>query len=205
MALSLTGCSNGILHSYDGGQITIDSQVIGIPFFFGGTGSSVPITEELSITAKHIASYDYSTVVAHHPSCDISVIRSDNRGKMIHPIGAIYPDSEVKTYGRDQFNPLKTIYGEGKYLYDLYLQDNQWNDEDCTLSIIDAPVQIGMSGGGVFNENIELVGIIVAMGEWDTKLANTNKKIGRVSIMVPTLFFENWLTDVKDNFYSNKI
>lgn len=202
-SLLIAGCSNGVLNEYHGEQITIDSQVMGIPFLFGGTGSSVPITENLSITAKHIASYDFSSVVAHHPSCDISIIKSDNKGKSIHPIGTVSPNSELKTFGRDLWNPLKTLYGEGKYLQDLFLIDNQWNSTDCTLSVIDAPIQVGMSGGGVYNNREELVGVIVAMGGLDFKLVETDQKLGRVSLMVSTLFIKDWINEVKTDFYSN--
>lgn len=202
-SLLIAGCSNGVLNEYHGEQITIDSQVMGIPFLFGGTGSSVPITENLSITAKHIASYDFSSVVAHHPSCDISIIKSDNKGKSIHPIGTVSPNSELKTFGRDLWNPLKTLYGEGKFLQDLFLIDNQWNSKECILSVIDAPIQVGMSGGGVYNNKEELVGVIVAMGGWDFKLVETDQKLGRVSLMVSTLFIKDWINEVKADFYSN--
>ncbi|MEH0791614.1 serine protease [Vibrio parahaemolyticus] len=202
-SLLIVGCSNGVLNEYHGEQITIDSQVMGIPFLFGGTGSSVPITENLSITAKHIASYDFSSVVAHHPSCDISIIKSDNKGKSIHPIGTVSPNSELKTFGRDLWNPLKTLYGEGKFLQDLFLIDDQWNSKDCTLSVIDAPIQVGMSGGGVYNNKEELVGVIVAMGGLDFKLVETDQKLGRVSLMVSTLFIKDWINEVKTDFYSN--
>ncbi|ELP5899931.1 serine protease [Vibrio vulnificus] len=202
-SLLISGCSNGVLNEYHGNQITIDSQVMGIPFLLGGTGSSVPITEELSITAKHIASYDFSSVVAHHPSCDISIIKSDNRGKPIHPLGMAFPNSKLKTFGRDLWNPLKTIYGEGEFLQDVFLVDNKWNSKDCILSIIDAPVQVGMSGGGVYNNKDELVGVVVAMGGWDFKLLGTDQQPDRVSLMVSTLFIRDWINEVKADFYSN--
>ena len=111
-SLLIAGFSNGVLNEYHGERITIDSQVMCILFLFCGTGTSVPITENLSITAKHIASYNFSSVVAHHPSCDISIIKSDNKGKSIHPIGTVSPNSELKMFGRDLSNPLKTLYGE---------------------------------------------------------------------------------------------
>ena len=67
----------------------------------------------------------------------------------------------------------------------------------------DAPIQVGMSGGGVYNNKEELVGVIVAMGGLDFKLLETDQKLGRVSLMVSTLFIKDWINEVKTDFYSN--
>lgn len=143
LSLGLMGCSNGALRNYNGDSVTIDTQLIGTPWLLGGYGSSIPLTEDLSLTAKHVASYDYSNTIAYHPTCDVAIIERENQGKNIPSFGLIEENQAVKTFGRSIINPCKTIYGKGV----LHLTESQWNDDECLVGLIDAPIQIGMSGG----------------------------------------------------------
>ncbi|WP_161781055.1 trypsin-like peptidase domain-containing protein [Photobacterium galatheae] len=202
--LFIGGCSNGVLQDYHGTEIDIDTQIIGIPLLLGSSGSSVPITKNLSLTAKHVASYDYSLVVAHHPDCDISIIEKDNTGKQRHKMGVIYPEQKVKTFGKSFMNPLKTIYGEGVYKLDIQMKESMWHNRKCIISVLNSPIQVGMSGGGVFNEKNELVGIINAMGTSDTQLIETGERLGRVSMMTSTNFLRQWINKVVDQYNRDK-
>ena len=54
---------------------------IGIPFLLGGHGTSIPLTKDLSLTAKHVAMLSYNRVVKYHQSCDVALIKEDNSHK----------------------------------------------------------------------------------------------------------------------------
>ncbi len=61
--------------------------------------------------------------------------------------------------------------------------------------MVSAAVQIGMSGGGTYNENMELVGIMSAMVDGVT-LVDTGEQIPDSTIIVPLLFAEEWIQNV---------
>ncbi|MDS1821642.1 serine protease [Vibrio parahaemolyticus] len=203
LSLGLMGCSNGTLHNYNSDSVTIDTQLIGIPWLLGGYGSSIPLTEDLSLTAKHVASYDYSNTISYHPTCDVAIIERENRGKNIPSLGTIEENKPVKTFGRSIINPYKTIYGKGVYLFDIHLTASELNDDECLISLIDAPVQIGMSGGGVINEKGELVGIISSFLNGKVTSAD-GVEVKRASTMISTKFIEDWIKMETKKYYEQK-
>ena len=94
------------------------------------------------------------------------------------------------------------LTSQGKYHLDL----NFINDSDyttCPASIMDAPIQAGMSGGGVYNNKNELVGIITAMADKeDTHLLSGEPlDIERLSIFVSMLYLQPWITTTIQNYY----
>ncbi|MDD1796023.1 serine protease [Enterovibrio sp. ZSDZ42] len=172
---------------------------IGIPFLLGGHGSSVPITAELSLTAKHIAQLDYSSVVAYHPDCDIAIIKEDNTGKNVAPLGTIQTNEATTTVGMGLTG--KVLIGQGKYYIDVNFVDSSLF-ATCPASITDAPVQSGMSGGGVFNEEGQLVGIISGISGSGFKLLDgTDLGNERTSVFVSTLHVKPWLEEAIATYY----
>ncbi len=196
LAMSLTGCFlvNGELTAVpEKNKPTIKYLPIGIPFLLGGHGSSVPLTENLSLTAKHIATYTYNSVVAYHPDCDIAIIEQDNSKEDLVALGNIYPEKAVSTYGRGLTGNL--LEGVGKYYLDVNFIDSDLF-ENCPASVMDAPIQSGMSGGGVFNDSGELVGIISGMSGAKFKLLNGQElNLERVSVFVSTNFVKDWIKE----------
>ncbi|OIQ25359.1 serine protease [uncultured Vibrio sp.] len=197
----LSGCvhSNGTTQLAEN-HPDIDYQFLGVPLLFQGHGTSVPITQELSLTAAHVASLSYSTVVAYHPHCDIALIQSDNRSDTIASLGTVYPGQKISAFGMDATGDV--ITSEGVYHLDL----NFVNDKDyanCPSSITDAAIQGGMSGGGAYNENNELVGILTGIADKrDTRLLSGEPlEIERLSIFIPTLYLEPWLKENMVNYY----
>ncbi len=191
---SLSGCFliNGELKTVvETNGPKIDYLPIGIPFVLGGHGSSVPLTENLSLTAKHVAMLTYDSVVAYHPDCDIAIIKKDNNSKVIAALGDVYEQEPVKTYGKGLTANL--LEGEGKYYLDVNFTDSHLFN-NCPASIMDAPIQSGMSGGGVFNNKNELVGIISGMSGKNFKLLD-GRDIGleRVSIFVAINYVKDWI------------
>ncbi len=205
LAMSLTGCFlvNGELTAVpEKNKPTIKYLPIGIPFLLGGHGSSVPLTENLSLTAKHIATYTYNSVVAYHPDCDIAIIEQDNSKEDLVALGNIYPEKAVSTYGRGLTGNL--LEGVGKYYLDVNFIDSDLF-ENCPASVMDAPIQSGMSGGGVFNDSGELVGIISGMSGAKFKLLNGQElNLERVSVFVSTNFVKDWIKEQVTAYYPSK-
>ncbi len=202
LAMSLTGCFlvNGELTAVpEKNKPSIKYLPIGIPFLLGGHGSSVPLTENLSLTAKHIATYTYNSVVAYHPDCDIAIIEQDNSKEDLVALGNIYPEKAVSTYGRGLTGNL--LEGVGKYYLDVNFIDSDLF-ENCPASVMDAPIQSGMSGGGVFNDSGELVGIISGMSGAKFKLLDGQElNLERVSVFVSTNFVKDWIKEQVTAYY----
>ncbi len=205
LAMSLTGCFlvNGELTAVpEKNKPSIKYLPIGIPFLLGGHGSSVPLTENLSLTAKHIATYTYNSVVAYHPDCDIAIIEQDNNEEDLTVLGNIYPEKAVSTYGRGLTGNL--LEGVGKYYLDVNFIDSDLF-ENCPASVMDAPIQSGMSGGGVFNDSGELVGIISGMSGAKFKLLDGQElNLERVSVFVSTNFVKDWIKEQVTAYYPSK-
>ncbi len=196
MAINLTGCFlvNGKLTAVpEKNKPAIKYLPIGIPFLLGGHGSSVPLTEKLSLTAKHIATYAYNSVVAYHPDCDVAIIEQENTKEELVASGYIYPEKSVATYGRGLTGNL--LEGTGKYYLDVNFVDSDLF-KNCPASVMDAPIQSGMSGGGVYNEKGELVGIISGMSGANFKLLDGKElNLERVSVFVSTNFLKEWIEE----------
>ncbi len=190
LLLSACAMSNGKTYVAENPP-SIDFEFMGIPLLYMGMGSSVPITENLSLTAAHVAKSNYDKVVSYHPECDIALIESDNSGKALPNLGLVYPGQKVRMYGMDGNNQI--LVGTGVYHMDLNFVNNKYFKQ-CPGSVADAPIRQGMSGGGAYNENGELVGIIAAMAGKDTKLLNGEPlELERLSVFVSINYVRPWL------------
>lgn len=204
-AVNLTGCilSNGPLQVVASSEApAIDFDITGVPPFYIGYGSSVPITENLSLTAAHVAKLNYARVIAYHPICDIALIGADNRGKKFPSMGLVYKNQAVTTYGIN-FNG-DILMGRGYYRRDIKFVNYSYFNR-CPASVMDAPIQNGMSGGGTFNSFDDLVGIIVASADKsDTRLVNGEMlPYDRISLFVSTNYVRDWLNDTVEQYYGD--
>ncbi|QUJ67883.1 trypsin-like peptidase domain-containing protein [Photobacterium sp. GJ3] len=160
--------------------------VIGVPVLLGGFGSAVPITPQLQVTAKHVARYAWNRDVIYHPLCDLALIRADSA--TIPTWGLIYPDQPVTHLGHSLLGT--SIQGQGKYLQDVIDTNTK-----CLYSLSDAPVMSGMSGGPVFNQAGEVVGITVAIVNNPEDLRNL-RAADRYSQFVPATLIFDWLAEL---------
>nr|BCN22397.1 hypothetical protein [Vibrio mimicus] len=205
-ALALSGCvsSNGPLQivTHDKAP-AINFEMTGIPLIYFGYGSSVPITENLSLTAAHVAKLNYDRVIAYHPTCDIALVESDNRGQNFPNMGLVYQDQAVITYGVNGSGDILT--GRGHYRMDLNFVNYRYF-KDCPASIMDAPVQAGMSGGGTFNSRGDLVGIIAAMADKDNTrlLSGESLPYDRLSLFVSINYVRGWLDNAVKQYYGGQ-
>ncbi len=184
IAATVAGCvmSNGQISqtpSNNANQLV----VIGVPLLLGGFGSSVPVNDRYHITAKHVARLSWDLDVIHHPSCDLSLIRTSS--SHVPRWGLIFPDQKVTHEGHSLLG--SSIKGEGKYLQDV-IDTNT----DCLYSLSDAPVMSGMSGGPIFNEAGEIVGITVAIVHNPEDLSNL-RPAERYSQFIPATLIFDWL------------
>ncbi|MGL4826539.1 MAG: serine protease [Vibrionaceae bacterium] len=205
-AITITGCilRNGPLQVVARRDApAIDFEITGVPPFYIGYGSSVPITENLSLTAAHVARLNYARVIAYHPICDIALIAADNRGEKFPSMGLVYKNQEVTTYGVN-FNG-DILVGRGYYRRDLKFV-NYFYFYKCPASVMDAPIQNGMSGGGTFNSFGELVGIIVASADKsDTRLVSGEMlPYERISLFVSINYVRDWLVDTVEQYYGDE-
>ncbi|WP_281544108.1 trypsin-like peptidase domain-containing protein [Grimontia sp. SpTr1] len=203
---SLQGCIliNGPLDYADtSNEHDVNYLAIGIPFVLGGHGTSVPLTPEISLTAKHVAKLDYSEVIAYHPDCDVALIKEDNTDKRLASLGTVQTDGGITTVGMGLTG--KVLLGKGKYYRDVNFVDSTLFAR-CPASITDAPIQSGMSGGGAFNENGELVGIISGMSSSGFRMLD-GSTLGneRTSVFVSTLYVRGWLIESIETYYGDSI
>ncbi|MEJ2765745.1 hypothetical protein VV869_17475 [Photobacterium sp. MCCC 1A19761] len=183
-ALLLTSCvmSNGPVSPASPHQAN-QMVVVGIPLLLGGFGSAVPVNDQYMITAKHVARLSWDFEVIHHPFCDLSLIR--RRADFIPTWGLIYPDQPVSHHGHSLLG--NSIKGKGKYLQDVIDTNTS-----CLYSLSDAPVMSGMSGGPVFNQYGDIVGITVAIVNNPDDLRNL-RPARRYSQFVPATLIFDWL------------
>ncbi|WP_210498803.1 serine protease [Vibrio crassostreae] len=191
----LSGCvfkANGFVEFADdvNDDVEVGYHPIGIPYIFGGHGSSTPITKDLSITAAHVAVYNYSNVIAYHKYCDVAIIESDNSDVEIPKRGLVYPDSKITHYGIGLSGML--VKGEGTYKRDVRFDDGI---KECAVSLSDGAMQSGMSGGGAYNDKGEFVGVNVAIAS-DVTLDGKPVDYDRTSMFVSTAHMEQWIEDV---------
>ncbi len=176
--LVLLGCANGIpTPTLGSSEMTEGTRktFIGIPVLASFEGSYAVLSKDWAVTAAHNAPI-LDTVfdeVYYHEYCDIALFR-------------IYDGFDVKI-GRARYGD--TLYHVGYPIYMPLVKTKgtligdvvSSSRPQCVASYTDGTIMTGMSGGGVYNEAGELVGINVGFS------AKATAKDGTTTIM-PTLF-----------------
>lgn len=198
--IALSGCAiNGVPNVLIGDHDPViadntEKLVVGIPFVIGLEQSAVRISNEWIITAAHgstILNIKYDTVI-YHPTCDVALVKSSGNGGV--DLGYLYQGETVYTSGYPAMMPLSI--NSGTYYGDATVPSHP-QAPNCTYSITDATVVGGMSGGGVFTDRNELVGIISGI-VWDVNFTNTKLPElngSDVTIFVPLAGVESWITE----------
>ncbi|WP_130835122.1 serine protease [[Erwinia] mediterraneensis] len=193
--LALSGCSVGqTRYSRDALQ-HVDMSVTGIPTILGlGTlGTSIPVTPQYSLTAAHVAKYAVQRVKAWHPYCDIALIYHKNDADTLARFRSSEIGDRVKMYGYSFISALP-VESSGVNLARTAIR-NRWNKSPCLAMASNAGVVQGMSGGGVYNADATLSGVIVGYSNEIKQRRNGKVILKDVSLYIPYADFKNWLEE----------
>ena len=208
--------TNEIVSEVADSVVEITVEVVQTDMFYGeqtaeGAGSGVIISEDgYILTNNHVAgdaskitvtlrsgeSYD-AKLIGTDADLDIALIKIDASGLCAAPVG----DSSTVSAGDKSViigNPLGTLGGsvtEGI----ISAVDRELEIDGRTMHLMqtDAAVNPGNSGGGMFNSQGELVGIVVAKSAGDS----TGSSIDNIGFVIPINSALDILGDLKQYGY----
>lgn len=163
--LFLSGCMAGHYEVDEKAMKYTNLNFIGVPttLGLGITGSSTPITKDLSLTNKHIAYPLLKTITSEHNDCDVAVIKQSNKTTDIHNLGYTHKGMKVKLYGYSGLTmlPVSSSGTVGELI----------NYKGCEIFEVEGAGGVsGMSGGAVVNEKDEVVGIVMGVNLYTWKV-----------------------------------
>lgn len=189
LCILATGCSAGNALQYDKNAYNnTDLTFTGIPTILGlgVQGTTFPISKHYSLTAKHVAKYSLSKVVAYNENCDLAIIYKENKIENYPMFSYAHKDEKVTNYGYSFLFDLP-VSSSGITKNNTWLT-NEYNKK-CLVYTSTAGVRSGMSGGPVYNSKKEIIGVNIA---YDPKK--------NITYFIPVQQFYNWLNKniVKD-------
>jgi hypothetical protein len=128
-----------------------DKKFLGIPFLLAFEGSSVKLNNQWRATVAHNRPLLVGQEVYYHPRCDFALIKIADEGD--------YPEVGFAFYEKNVFHVGYPIFGIGSSHKGEARGDVINTTDNCMYSATDGTVISGMSGGGVFNESGQLVGV----------------------------------------------
>ena len=158
----LSGCAANGLVTPKAQLNNVDFKFTGIPIALAMQGSAVRLDENWVLTAKHNAPSVLFDNLITHPICDIGVYK--DKGEMEAPLSAIvaYENQEITTKGYAGWFAMPAE-GKGKFVqYVNVTATDDPNSAMCKMALVDAPLWSGMSGGGAFTSEGNLLGINAA-------------------------------------------
>tara|TARA_Y100001956_G_C4079449_1_gene167711 strand:- start:4 stop:624 length:621 start_codon:yes stop_codon:yes gene_type:complete len=197
VALLLTGCANGLPDVYGNIQDDIEQDnekiFVGVPLLMGLEGSVARLDNEWLVTAAHNKPILEMTGkdVFYHPTCDIALVKK--QGHTDHGIGLVYPGQSVTHVGYPLGLPLSSSKGE--YVGDVSVYG--W--DKCQMSGTTGVIMVGMSGGGVYNESGELIGVNHGFVSGDVTWPD--QSIKSPAVFVSLYAVRDWLESVTGNQY----
>ncbi|MCC2525804.1 serine protease [Vibrio coralliilyticus] len=197
MVVVLTGCANGIPDI----SANIDNDIeqsnekifVGLPVLASLEGTTVRLDDSWLLTAKHnhaILALQGADVY-YHPDCDIALIRDD--GISHTKVGVIHRDQKATHVGYPIGLPMSSSQGE--YVGDIFVSG--W--DKCQKSATTGVVMAGMSGGGVYNEKGELIGINHGFSNATITWQDTD--VHRPAVFVSLYAVRDWLRTVTGKEY----
>ena len=186
-AIMLSGCMSG---HYEWDKTAMEHNklnFIGIPSVLGlgFSGSSTPITDNMSLTNNHVATILLKETVKSHDKCDLAIIPQNNKGEKLPTLNYAKIGDEVTFYGYSGFT-LMPVSSTGKIL--SFQKRN-----GCMVMETSAGGVAGMSGGSVFNNKGELIGIIFGLNLHNNR-----------TMMIPVQSFMNELPITIQDDIKNK-
>lgn len=179
--MTLAACSSGHYEvSHDAGQ-HVDMTFVGIPAVAGELGTTTPLTESISITAKHVAHHMVNNIIAESPDCDIALIQHDNHGKVLPKLRNPNLGESVTLYGYSARTALP-VEGHGVIVQNYHAPKSEYQNDKCIVTTTTAGGVQGNSGGAFVDKDGNLVGIMIAVNTGHDGSFNT--------VMVPYLMFK---------------
>ncbi|NIF21937.1 trypsin-like peptidase domain-containing protein [Candidatus Pantoea multigeneris] len=192
-ALGLCGCSVGHTEYSRTALSHVDMSFTGVPTLLGlGTlGTTIPLTPEYSLTAAHVAKFALQRVKAYHPYCDVAIIYHKNSPDTLTKFRSSEMGEPIKMYGYSFVSALP-VESEGVNLARTTIR-NLWNKKPCMAVASNAGVVQGMSGGGVYNRDDTLAGVIVGYTSGIKNNRSGKVFLKDVSLYIPYGEFKTWL------------
>ncbi|AGG58182.1 hypothetical protein VPDG_00020 [Vibrio phage henriette 12B8] len=204
---TLMGCATNGIPSFKTSGIdeamiaNTEKTFVGVPILMSAEGSTARLNSEWLVSAAYnwiILDVLYDEVY-YHPTCDIALIR--DRGDNVVNVGDLYEGDDAYIVGYPM-NLAPISVNKGKYYSDTAIPKYQY--PDCMYGVIDANSISGMSGGGTYSTDHELVGIYVGIAYGVTYNREVFDDIsgGDISIFLPLRYVSEWITEVTGtNFY----
>ena len=171
-ALVLSGCSVGHTEYSRTAMQHVDMSVTGIPTIL-------------------VAKTAVQRVKSYHPYCDLAIIYHKNDASTLTKFRSSDIGDPVKMYGYS-FISAMPVESTGVNLARTAIRNN-WNKSPCIAMASNAGVVQGMSGGGGYNRDDTLGGVIVGYSD-SIKNGRNNKVILKdVSLYIPYADFKDWL------------
>lgn len=181
-SVTLVGCSSGHYEYSKDTLAKTDMVVMGIPALAGEIGTSFPVTETLSITAKHVPSFD--SIVSEHPDCDVKLIKHNNKGRALPKFKNINLGDSINMYGYSARSAMP-VESSGVAVANHYIPDSKWMTAKCIVTTTTSGGIGGMSGGPVYANDGTIVGVMIAVNTTSSTEFNT--------VMIPYASLEKWL------------
>ncbi|EGA72145.1 hypothetical protein VISI1226_05054 [Vibrio sinaloensis DSM 21326] len=200
ITLALTGCANGLPNVTADIEDDIEHDnekiFVGIPFLLGLEGSVARLDDEWLVTAAHNKPILELTGkdVFYHPTCDIALIK--NHGHTEHDVGLVFPGQIVTHIGYPLGLPISS--SEGEYVGDVKVYG--W--DKCQMSGTTGVIMVGMSGGGVYNQAGELIGVNHGFVSGNVKWPK--RAIDSPAVFVSLYAVRDWLSSITGREYFGK-
>jgi hypothetical protein len=176
----------------------VEKIFVGVPVLLSLEGSSARLDEEWFVTAAHNKLILDTTQgeVYYHPTCDIALVKEEGLGSEVAPLVV---NESLRLVGYPIGLPISI--NSGTHIGFVNIADYV----NCTATDIATATTIsGMSGGGVYNNSDQLVGVVGGVITDDLYI---NGGLYDKQTLTTSTYFTNlyevreWLTEVTGNEY----
>jgi hypothetical protein len=152
-----------------------------------GLATQFQYNEKYSLTVGHVKDSNSSiNFVSRHPNCDVALLNKSYPTKVMNPTFSNSKLGEnVTLYGHAGGKNKETVV-KGKIVKYITVTLGEYS-KDCKVAVVDTRVKKGMSGGPVYADNGNIVGVIFAVNK------NSDKNL---SYFVPYESFSEWLEKI---------
>ncbi|AZU97886.1 hypothetical protein [Vibrio phage LP.1] len=189
IAVTVTGCANRPIETVSDHPVNADlveKVFIGVPVMLSAEGSTVRLNEEWVLTVAHNWPILVGRDVYYHPECDFALVRDSGEGKATTDYA--YFGETVYMTGYPLAMPFTVTKGD-------VIHDFVYEADKCLYTAIDSTMIKGMSGGGVFDSDGNLVGVNVG---WADGLITwpDGRSYHNPALMMTIAAMEEWIEEI---------